>query len=309
MRLYKLPSPLPFAAASLLVLANAHSQANLPIYTDNLVNGFQDWGWTTHNYANTSPVHSGADSISVTLDSAWGGLQIYHPDLNSAPYRAVSFWLNGGASGGQQLKVYGLLHIGTTNNADQGQYYSLAPLQTNTWQQITVPLAALGVANKTNFTGFVIQDSTGATQPTFYADDIQLNPPPAIIHLNVNATQTVRAADSRWFGVNTAIWDGDFDTTITASLLTEMGARILRGPGGSLSDEYHWVTDTSRNNTWQWQTSFGNFCHIATNVGAQAFITVNYGSGSTNEAAAWVAYANGSSANSLSLGTDQFGTN
>jgi hypothetical protein len=56
-------------------------------------------------------------------------------------------------------------------------------------------------------------------------------------------------------------------------------------------------------------TSFANFVHVATNVGAQAFITVNYGTGSTNEAAAWVAYANGWTTNTLSLGADKFGTN
>ena len=37
---------------------------------------------------------------------------------------------------------------------------------------------------------------------------------------------------------------------------------------------------------------FPNFVHVATNVGAQAFITVNYGSGTSNEAAAWVKNAN-----------------
>ncbi|HEV2454096.1 MAG TPA: hypothetical protein VGY98_07535, partial [Verrucomicrobiae bacterium] len=41
-----------------------------------------------------------------------------------------------------------------------------------------------------------------------------------------------------------------------------------------------------------WGTSFANFMHVATNLGAQAFITVNYGTGTSNEAAAWVASAN-----------------
>jgi hypothetical protein len=46
---------------------SASAQAPLPIYTDNLVNGFQDWSWAAHNLANTgSFVHSGADSISVS---------------------------------------------------------------------------------------------------------------------------------------------------------------------------------------------------------------------------------------------------
>ena len=44
----------------------------------------------------------------------------------------------------------------------------------NSWQQFIVPLTALGVADEANFTGFVIQDSTGNAQPTFYVDDISL---------------------------------------------------------------------------------------------------------------------------------------
>jgi alpha-L-arabinofuranosidase len=278
---------------------------------DYLVNGFQDWGWATHNYANTSPVHSGTNSVAVTITSGWQGLQIYHPDLNSGLYINISLWLSGGTNGGQKLQVHGLLHVGTTNNFGQGQYFSIGTLSTNAWQQFIVPLSALGVAHCTNFTGFVIQDSTGAAQPTFYVDDIQLMaaPAPVPVHLSVNATQAVRSAEARWFGVNTAMWDGDMDTPQTIALLQEMGTRALRCMGGSASDEYHWATDRSLTNTWAWQTSFANFLHVATNIGAQVITTVNYGTGSTNEAAAWVAYANGATTNTLSLGKDRFGTN
>ncbi len=301
--------------AALLVwaAAGALAQAPLPVYTDSLVNGFQDWGWATRNYANTSPVHSGSKSVAVTFTSGWQGLQIYHPDLNSGLYTSLSLWLSGGTNGGQRLQVYGLLHLGTTNNFGQGQYFSLGTLPTNAWQQFIVPLSAIGVANCTNFTGFVIQDRTGAAQPTFYVDDMQLvaAPAPAVVHLSLNATQAVRGVDTRWFAVNTAIWDSNFDTPSTIALLQEMGTRALRAPGGSLSDNYHWVTDLTVGTDWPgpWPTSFPKFIHVATNVGAQAVITVNYGTGSTNEAAAWVAYANGSPTNTLSLGVDQFGIN
>jgi hypothetical protein len=295
----------------LLLARAAPAQAALPVYTDHLVNGFQDWGWATHNYANPSPVFSGTASVAVTLAAPSQGLQIYHPDMDSRLYSNLSFAINGGASGGQRLQVYGLLHVGTANNTGQGQYVSLGTLPTNTWQRFIVPLSALGVANRTNFTGFVIQDRVGAAQPTFYVDDIQLvgAPAPALSHLSINATQAIRSVDARWFAVNTAIWDDNFDTPSTISLLRELGTRMLRGPGGSLSDEYHWSTDTNLTNTWRWPTSFANFIHVATDVGAQALITVNYGTGSSNEAAAWVAYANASTTNTLSLGVDQFGTN
>ena len=296
---------------ALLLAGEARAQAPLPVYTDYLVNGFQDWGWATRNYANPSPVHSGTASVAVTITAPGEGLQIYHPDLDSRLYSSVSFWINGGASGGQRLQVYGLLHVGTANNAGQGHYFSLGTLKTNYWQQFIVPLSTLGVANRTNFTGFVIQDRANAAQPTFYVDDMQLvaAPAPALSLLSLNATQSVRTVDARWFAVNTAIWDSNFDTPTTISLLQELGTRLLRGPGGSLSDEYHWSTDTNLTNTWRWPTSFANFVHVATNVGAQALITVNYGTGSTNEAAAWVAYANGSTTNTLALGVDPFGTN
>ena len=57
----------------------------------------------------------------------------------------------------------------------------------------------------------------------------------------------------------------------------------MRWPGGSTSDEYHWASDPSGNAT---------FRYIATNLGAQVFTTVNYGTGTAAEAAAWVLSAN-----------------
>jgi alpha-L-arabinofuranosidase len=306
-RLNSHPVRLSFLLFALALSAGA--QAPLPVYNDSLVSGFQDWGWATHDYANASLVRSGSKSVAVTINSGYVGLQVYHPDLNSAPYQSVSFWANGGPTGGQRLKIYGLLHIGGSANAGQASF-TLPRLPTNSWRQITVPLASIGVANKPNFTGFVIQDTTGASQPTFFLDDIQLDaaPSPSTVQLALNANQPLRSADFRWFAVNTAVWDSNFDTPTTISLLKEMDTRLLRFPGGSLSDEYHWAVNRTGTNTWQWTTSFSKFIHVATNAGAQAIITVNYGTGTTNEAAAWVAYANGSSTNTLPLGTDQFGT-
>ena len=89
--------------------------------------------------------------------------------------------------------------------------YPLGTLQANTWQQITIPLSSLGVANKPNFSGFDIQGNDGgAAQPTFYVDDVQLvaAPVPALVHLGVDAGQALRTVDARQFGLNTATWDG-----------------------------------------------------------------------------------------------------
>ena len=108
----------------------------------------------------------------------------------------------------------------------------------------------------------------------------------------MDASQTIRTIDARHFGVNAAVWDAAFDSTTTISLLTEMGNQTLRFPGGSLSDDYHWQSNTTGSNTWQWATSFDQFAHVATTTAARVFVTVNYGSGTPAEAADWVRYGN-----------------
>lgn len=277
-----------------LAATTSLAQAPLPVYTDHLVNGFQDWGWATLNYTNTSPVHSGSNSISVTMSSPYQGMQVYHPDLDSSLYGSITFWMNGGTTGGQHLQLYGLLHAGSNQNASGPTRVSLSAPPANAWQQYTVSFTALGVVNMTNFTGFVIQGSVNAAQPTFYVDDIQLTPvpAPALSHLAVNTGQVARRADARWAAVNIAVWDGNFDTATTKLLLRAMGANLLRFPGGSLSDDYHWASNTTGTNTWTWATPFSKFVDVATNAGAQAMITVNYGSSTASEAAAWVRCAN-----------------
>jgi hypothetical protein len=255
------------------------AQDNLPIYTDNLVNGFQNLGWATVNLANTSPVHSGAYSISVT-DGGSQTLVFEHSDFNTSPYTSLSFWINGGSGGSQKLKVWGMLD-GTNQAA-----HTVGPLLTDTWQPITFSLSILGVANKPNCTGFCIQGNDGgAAQPTFYMDDVQLlaAPAPALVHLGVDAGQTLQTVDARQFGVNTATWDGDLGNAQTLPALEAISCSALRWPGGSTSDEYHWASDPAGNST---------FRYIATNLGAQVFTTVNYGTGTAGEAADWVLSAN-----------------
>ena len=277
-----------------LIAGMASAQTNLAIYTDQLVNGFQDWSWASHDLFNTSPVHSGSDSISVS-DAAWtaisfenAGFNGYQGGFSMSGYTNFSFWANGGSGGGQQLQVY------VESGMGAGPDYLLPVLTANTWQQFVIPLSALGVANVTNAYRFTIQITANGTTGTFYLDDIQLGAGagPATVHVNVNANQTVRTADARWAGLNTAVWDGYLGAPETVNMLKEIGTSFLRFPGGSLSDQYDWRADTTLTNTWQWASPFSAFFPMVTNIGAQAIITVNYGTGTPAEAAAWVKCAN-----------------
>jgi alpha-L-arabinofuranosidase len=271
---------LPAITNTISYLITAPPQDALSIFTDNLVNGFQSWSWATVDLENTNPVHSGGYSISVTDGGNSQALAFEHPDFNTTPYSSFSFWVNGGATGGQRLQVWGLLD-GAAEVA-----YPLAPLPANSWEQITIPLSALHVANKPNCTQFWIQGNDGgAAQPAFYVDDVQLlpAPAPAVVNLGVDAGHVLQTVDARQFGVNTGTWDGSLGYPQTLPLLEQAGYRALRWPGGSTSDQYHWANDPTGNATFQ---------NFATNLGAQVFTTVNYGTGTPGEAAAWVLSAN-----------------
>lgn len=114
----------------------------------------------------------------------------------------------------------------------------------------------------------------------------------------IDAHQVVRTIDERVFGVNAAIWDSSFGDPQTLSLLQAADVRTLRFPGGSLSDTYDWKSNKSYDattgvlNSWSWATSFDAFAAVAKPLQAQVFITVNYGSGSVQDAADWVTYSN-----------------
>jgi hypothetical protein len=73
---------------------------------------------------------------------------------------------------------------------------------------------------------------------------------------------------------------------VTAELLNEIDNQILRFPGGSYADTYHWAAAPNGG------TSFDAFAQIALASGAQVIVTANYGTGTPEEAADWVRYSN-----------------
>jgi alpha-N-arabinofuranosidase len=280
------PLALVFVFAALLRTLS-FAQTDLTIYDDALVNGWQNWSWAATDTASTAVVHSGTHSIAITA-SAWSALYLHHDPIDTHGYSNLVLWLNGGASGGQILRISALLSDSAQNGATVG------PLAANTWQQIVLPLSALGASDKNDLTGIWVQEGTGNAQPTFYVDDMVLTSaaPPSTITINIDGNHPIATVSSRMFGVNAAIWDGVFNTSTTVNLLKEMDNRVLRYPGGSISDTYHWATNTTEGQTFQWATNPDEFARTAAGSGAQVIITANYGTGTPQEAAAWVQDAN-----------------
>ena len=110
--------------------------------------------------------------------------------------------------------------------------------------------------------------------------------------VTVNLHQTLSAVSPLAIGVNDAVWDGHLQDDGVSSLLRADGVKVMRYPGGSTADNFHWQTNTLDDGSNAGNDTFDQFMQVAQKVEATPIITVNYGSGTPAEAAAWVQYAN-----------------
>jgi hypothetical protein len=265
----------------------------MSVYDDVFAEGWQNWSWATIDAANATPVNSGVSSLAVRA-GAFTALAFHHTAVDTRMFDSLTFWINPGKQGGQVITIRGLL-AGVL--IEPG--VTLGPLvvdPNNAWTKVTLPLSALGLAKQTDLTDLWFMETGGADQSAnpFYLDDVRLDlgVPPSVVNALVDAAKESKTVDPRMFGLNAAIWDGAFNTPTTAALLTEAGNQALRFVGGSASDAYHWQTNTSEGDTFQWATNIDAFGQIATATSARVFLTANYGTGSPAEAAAEVNYTN-----------------
>lgn len=120
----------------------------------------------------------------------------------------------------------------------------------------------------------------------------------AEVQVSVDATQVVRTVDDLMIGLNTAVWDNALMSADTLDFLKAADVRTLRFPGGSTSNTYDWKTNrsyvsgTRALNNWEWTNDFDEFAQVALALKAKVYITANYGSGTPEQAAAWVRYSN-----------------
>jgi alpha-L-arabinofuranosidase len=144
----------------------------------------------------------------------------------------------------------------------------------------------------------------------------------------VDAANTLASIGAHQIGTNLAIWY-DVTTPTLPGQIAQVAPTILRWPGGSTSDLYHWQSQTEcpQNGTgagtpgpaYAPNSTFDNFMNLVVIPGSyNAAITVNYGTnascnggGDPTEAAAWVAYAKQKGYNQYihywTVGNEEFG--
>jgi cellulase/cellobiase CelA1 len=110
--------------------------------------------------------------------------------------------------------------------------------------------------------------------------------------VTVNARAGLGAVSDASIGVNHAVWDTALGTPEVADLLHGAGVQLMRYPGGSYGDIYHWRDNTAPGGYVAPNTDFDHFMAGVQRAGGQAMVIANYGTGSAQEAADWVSYAN-----------------
>jgi Cellulose binding domain len=112
------------------------------------------------------------------------------------------------------------------------------------------------------------------------------------VTVTVNAGQGLATVGSGLVGANVAIWDGLLADSSTSTLLKNASVSFVRYPGGSYGDIYHWQTNTAPGGYVAPNTDFDHYMSMVKTTGAQPIVIANYGSGTPQEAADWVRYAN-----------------
>jgi alpha-N-arabinofuranosidase len=146
------------------------------------------------------------------------------------------------------------------------------------------------------------QDAVGSTAVTIRAD--QAGP-------KIDRNIFGQFAEHLGTGIYEGVWVGeDSDIPNVRGIRSDVVAALrairvpnVRWPGGCFADEYHWrdgIGDPAKRGVsvnWNWggaieNNAFGTheFFDFAEQIGAEAFVSVNVGSGTIKEASDWIAY-------------------
>ena len=117
--------------------------------------------------------------------------------------------------------------------------------------------------------------------------------------VSVDAGEVIRPVDTQLLGVNLTSPDANLNTSETQQMVQAAGLTSFRFPGGSQSDDFHFNSAVAYHPTWGTDSSMASFIAL---VNGNAILTLDYGSGSPQEAAAMLAYFNGSVNNTTVIG-------
>ena len=167
---------MPLAVLLLLFFAVKTQAQDAVIYDDALRGNWQDFSFGgISNFANTSPVQAGNNSISH-VGSNFSALSVFNATaVSTLNFPRLRFYVHGGAAGGQQYSI--ALQLGATLVANQAlnSYIQGGAIAANEWRLVEVVFAQAPLSFSGNFDRISVQSqAAGAAQAVVYLDEVML---------------------------------------------------------------------------------------------------------------------------------------
>jgi hypothetical protein len=137
----------------------------MPVYDTALAPGWQNWSWAKADLSIEVP-GSTRRPIRVVA-GPYQALYLHHDPFSTTGMRQLSLLIQGSAAEGE-VRILALIEGKTVGEG------KLVKLGNTGWTKVVVPLATLGVEDKT-IDGIWVQNATGAELPKFYVTEIKLD--------------------------------------------------------------------------------------------------------------------------------------
>jgi autotransporter-associated beta strand protein len=250
------------------------------------------------------PAAVGASTLNVTSISNSGTITIGPTNtvnvsggFTQTSTGTLDIQLGGAQSTGSygSMTITGAAALGGTLKAEL--VYSYAPSTTDSFTPVTFASETGGFSATTMPNGSGYQFAGAAS----FTDVLISAAPSAATTTTVNVGTKLHAVATSLMGINMAWWDSAAVTSQTQQMATAAGLNLYRFPGGSSSDEYHFTTKNNFNDSVA--ITVPQFAQFITSAGGTGLITLDYGSGSPQEAAAELAYLLGSPSDTTTIGS------
>ncbi len=128
---------------------------------------FFNWSWSleSSDSFNTDYKYEGWSSFEIDHSSYGGYAFQTWITLTQDSYDTLSFWVHGGSSGGQIVRM----HLINNSTSYTSSVTTFSP-QANLWTKVEIPIADLG--DPADFDGVVFSEWGGSAEP-FYLDDLK----------------------------------------------------------------------------------------------------------------------------------------
>jgi hypothetical protein len=279
------------AGALLCGVSSAIDTADMEIYVDYPVGMWDFVSDGPLDKFNTQQVHSYEKSVRIDLNGGQVATMFHtwHGEYTQNVV-ALGFWIYSQTSNVNNVRFQA--RIRNQDVRPEIRLGDFVNIPANTWTYVQLPLQSFYVVpgEPLHYTYFKTSSNI-----RFWIDDVKLVTvtPPLTPTISVNPSVVKSTVSERSFGAGIMAHHRPFaENPETWALLREAGVSFFNFPGGVNADYYNWRNSTNTFDGTSFAVTTMGYLNGLNQIGAKGMISVNYGSGTPQDAADWVQYAN-----------------